>query len=55
VAVAAYVGVAALLEDSAKRRVLPLGRRGRARASIDEGLAGQLHEVEHEAGVREQL
>lgn len=52
---AGYVGLATLLEDSAKRRVLPMGRRARARAAIDEDLAAQLHELEHEAGVREQL
>ncbi len=32
-----------------------MGRRARARAAIDEDLAAQLHELEHEAGVREQL
>jgi succinate-acetate transporter protein len=55
VGVAAYVGLATLLEDTAKRRLLPIGRRARARAAIDEGLEVQLHQLEHEAGVREQL
>jgi hypothetical protein len=55
VSVAAYVGLAALLEDSAHRSILPLGRRQRARAAIDEGLDAQLREVQQEAGVREQL
>jgi succinate-acetate transporter protein len=55
VGVAGYVGLATLLEDSAKRRVLPMGRRARARAAIDEDLAAQLNQLEHEAGVREQL
>jgi hypothetical protein len=55
VVVAAYAGVAALLEDSARRSILPLGRRGLARSAIDAGLDAQLQELEHEAGVREQL
>jgi succinate-acetate transporter protein len=55
VGVAGYVGLATLLEDSAKRRLLPMGRRNRARAAIDEDLEAQLHQLEHEAGVREQL
>jgi uncharacterized protein len=55
VGVAAYVGVASLLEDNAKKSVLPLGRRGRERAAIDDGLDAQLHDLETEAGVREQL
>ena len=55
VAVAAYVGLATLIEDSARRSILPIGRRGPARASFSEGLGAQLDELEHEAGVREQL
>lgn len=55
VGVAGYVGLATLLEDTAKRRLLPIGRRARARAAIDEGLGAQLGELENEAGVREQL
>lgn len=55
VGVAGYVGLATLLEDTAKRRLLPMGRRARARAAIDEGLEAQLQQLEHEAGVREQL
>lgn len=53
--VAAYVGFAALLEDSARKPVLPLGRRGPARAALAEDLDAQLVDLEHEAGVREQL
>lgn len=53
--VAAYVGAAALIEDNARRSVLPMGRRGPARASLSEGIDAQLDELEHEAGVREQL
>lgn len=35
--------------------VLPLGRRGRARTSLEGGLDRQLHRAESEAGVRRQL
>jgi hypothetical protein len=35
--------------------VLPLGRRGRARSSLEGGLADQLCHAEQEAGVRRQL
>jgi succinate-acetate transporter protein len=55
VGVAGYVGLASLVEDSAHRSILPLGRRQRAKAAIQEGLESQLSELEHEAGVREQL
>jgi hypothetical protein len=55
VGVAAYVGFAALLEDNARRTILPIGRRGPARAAFAEGLTAQLDQLEHEAGVREQL
>ncbi len=55
VGAAAYVGLAALLEDSARRTMLPLGRRGDARAALRSGLDAQLSQLEHEAGVREQL
>ncbi len=55
VGVAAYVGVATLLEDNARRTILPIGRRGLARAAFAEDLDAQLNALEHEAGVREQL
>jgi uncharacterized protein len=55
VAVAAYVGFATLMEDSARRSILPIGRRGLARSAFADGLGAQLDELEHEAGVREQL
>jgi succinate-acetate transporter protein len=55
VAVALYVGTAALLEDSAHRTVLPIGRRGRARDALEGDLPAQLNVLEHEAGVRDQL
>lgn len=55
VGVAAYVGFAALVEDSARRSVLPIGRRGSARAAFASGVDAQLDQLEHEAGVRQQL
>ena len=55
VCVAAYVGLARVLEDSARRLGLPLGRRGVARAALAGRLDDQLRELEHEAGVRQQL
>jgi succinate-acetate transporter protein len=55
VGVAAYVGFATLLEDSARRTILPIGRRGAAKDAFARGLDAQLDELEHEAGVREQL
>lgn len=55
VVVAAYAGLAALLEDGARRTILPLGRRGLASDALSDGLRAQLNELEHEAGVREQL
>lgn len=55
VGIAAYVGLATLLEDSARRTILPIGRRGEARAVFAEGIDAQLDALEHEAGVREQL
>lgn len=55
VCVAAYVGLATPLEDSARRPLLPIGPRGLAKTSFSEGFDAQLYELEHEAGVREQL
>ncbi|MEW2157870.1 GPR1/FUN34/YaaH family transporter [Streptomyces sp. NPDC007189] len=54
-AFALYGGFALLLEDSAQRTVLPLGRRGRARTSLQGDLGHQLDRTEREAGVRRQL
>ena len=54
-AVALYAALAFLLEDVQRTTKLPLGRRGAGRASMDKGVAAQLHRIEHEAGVREQL
>ena len=55
VVIAGYVGVATLLEDNARRSILPIGRRGAAHAALADGLEAQLDDLEHEAGVREQL
>ncbi|MEU4037381.1 hypothetical protein [Streptomyces collinus] len=40
---------------AAQRTVLPLGRRGRARTSLQGDLGHQLDQAEREAGVRRQL
>ncbi len=50
-----YGGLSLLLEDSLGRTVLPTGRRGRARESIEGGFEAQLAQLETEAGVRNQL
>jgi hypothetical protein len=52
---ALYGGLALLLEESYQRMVLPLGRRGRARTSLEGGFAHQVHRFEQEPGVRRQL
>jgi succinate-acetate transporter protein len=52
---ALYGGLALLLEESYQRTVLPLGRRGRARTSLEGGFAHQVHRSEQEPGVRRQL
>lgn len=55
VAIAGYVGLAAVLEDTNHGAILPLGRRGRAKAAFTSDLAAQTDQLEHEAGVRDQL
>lgn len=55
VGVACYVGLATLLEGNARHPILPIGRRDLARSAFGEDLAAQLEEIEHEAGVGEQL
>jgi uncharacterized protein len=50
-----YGGLALLLEDSAQRTVLPIGRRGGARSSLEGSLAHQIEAADREAGVRRQL
>lgn len=52
---ALYGGLALLLEESYQRMVLPLGRRGRARSSLEGTFAHQVQQAEQEAGVRRQL
>jgi succinate-acetate transporter protein len=52
---ALYGGLALLLEDGAQRTVLPLGRRGRARSSIEDDLGHQIEQAEQEPGIRRQL
>lgn len=44
-----------MLEDSAQRTILPIGRRGRARLSLEDSLIHQIEAAEREAGVRRQL
>lgn len=50
-----YGGLALMLEDSSQRTILPIGRRGRARSSLEGTIAHQIETAEHEAGVRRQL
>jgi succinate-acetate transporter protein len=52
---ALYGGLALLLEESYQRMVLPLGRRGRARSSLEGSFAHQVQQAELEPGVRRQL
>ena len=54
-AFALYGGLALLLEEGYQRMVLPLGRRGRARSSLEGSFAHQVQQAEQEAGVRRQL
>jgi succinate-acetate transporter protein len=54
-AIALYTAMAMALEDARGRTVLPLGRRGDGRLSLDGDPADQLTGIEHEAGVRKQL
>lgn len=42
-------------EEGTQRIVLPVGRRGRARASLEGDLGQQIRGTEREAGVRRQL
>ena len=54
VAFSMYGGLALLLEDGAQRTVLPLGRRGRARTSLEGDLGHQIEQAESEPGIRRQ-
>ncbi|HEX4063606.1 MAG TPA: GPR1/FUN34/YaaH family transporter [Streptosporangiaceae bacterium] len=55
VAFCLYGALALLLEDGAQRTILPLGRRGRARTSIEGDLGHQIEQAESEPGIRRQL
>lgn len=50
-----YGGLALLLEESTQRMVLPIGRRGRSRTSLEGSFAHQVRRAEQEPGVRRQL
>jgi uncharacterized protein len=52
--VALYSALATEIED-VRGTKLPIGRRGVAKAALEEPLESQLARIEHEAGVREQL
>jgi hypothetical protein len=55
VGTAVYTSLATSLEDVHGAAKLPIGRRGRAAAAIQGGMADQLAGLEHEADVRQQL
>jgi hypothetical protein len=50
-----YGGLAFLIEDTSQRTILPLFRRGAARAAMEGDLGDQLKRIANEAGVRQQL
>lgn len=54
-AFALYGGLALLLEEGTQRMVLPIGRRGRSRTSLEGSFAHQVKQAEQEPGVRRQL
>jgi uncharacterized protein len=54
-ALAMYAAWAFELEDTAKRTVLPTLRRGKGAQALHQGLLDQAAEIDHEAGVRQQL
>jgi uncharacterized protein len=53
--IAAYAGLAFLLEDAEHRPKLPMLRRGAARASLEADLIDHLRRLESEPGVRRSL
>lgn len=55
VATALYTALATEVEDVRGERKLPIGRKREAAMALDEPLASQLKQLEHEAGVRQQL
>lgn len=52
---AGYAALAMILEDTRHRTVLPLLRRAAGRGAMTRDLAGQLRDIDHEAGIRDQL
>jgi uncharacterized protein len=54
-ALAIYAALAMALEDARRSTLLPLGRIGAGRESVEGNLGEQLERIEREAGVREQL
>lgn len=54
-AVAFYLALALMIEDAQHQTVLPLLRRGDARAAVESDLRDQVASIEREAGVRSQL
>jgi succinate-acetate transporter protein len=54
-ALGAYAALALLMEDARHGTVLPVGRVARGEDSLADGLTSQLHDLPHEAGVRNQL
>lgn len=52
---ALYGGLALLLEEGTQRMVLPIGRRGRSRTSLEGSFAHQVDQAEQEPGVRRQM
>jgi len=54
-AAAFYLAFALMVEDSQRRTVLPLMRRGHARTALESHLGDQVAAVEREAVVRGQL
>lgn len=53
--IAVYSALAFELEDTQRRNVLPVLRRGSAKTAVTGGPAGELERLNREAGVREQL
>lgn len=53
--VALYAAMAFEVEDTRRRTILPVGRRGAGRRALTGGVGDDLAHVQHEAGVREQL
>ncbi len=54
-AFALYAALAFELEDTRRKTVLPVWRRGFGKAALAGGEHAELERIEHEAGVREQL